>query len=131
MGELIDASFDKIQAGAAFPVFYQSNLAPKSILGIFAAQQLTNAGLTASAIHKDNEIHPSLEGKLSTFGQWSSILLYAMSRIAADETKPVIAHSLDKAAKLTSAVTIVLGSKAIVGYFNDAFPSTNISTEKA
>lgn len=121
LGEGLDVVIDKLEAAAALPIFYKTSLAPKPVLAAFIGQNLANTAVTAYAKYKDNIIHPSKEGKLNTGGQWGSIGLYALSRVADNNGHTGSSEVLNSTAFAATAATMFLGVKALAGYTRDAF----------
>jgi phosphatidylglycerophosphate synthase len=119
-GEGVDVVVDKGEAAVALPVLVKADILPKSAAGVIAAQNMANAAISAVAKRRGAEIHPSKEGKLTTFGQWTTIGLHGLAAVARENDAPKLAKGLEVAGRLSLVATAVLGAKAIVGYAGDA-----------
>jgi cardiolipin synthase len=108
LGEIVDASFDKIGAILAIIVFAVCGLAPVLIMAVIAVQNISNIMYSYIARRRKVPLHPSAAGKISTAGQWLVFLLFIVAA-ANGGIWPAVAYSI-------AGMAIGLGLYASVGY---------------
>lgn len=110
LGELLDATIDKIIIFIAFVSLLISDLVPPAVLILLIAQNLTNSALSIIALKHGKRLHPSKEGKYSMALGWAllvSFICYELSNTPS-ELLPVL-YAL-------SAAYAVLAVQATLGY---------------
>lgn len=120
VGEAVDVVVDKAEAAAALPVFVGADILPKPAAGMIFAQNMANTAFSMIARRRDVTIHPSREGKLTTFGQWTTIGLHGLAAAAKENDYSRLAKGLEIAGHISAVATAALGAKAIAGYARDA-----------
>lgn len=120
LGEAVDVVIDKGETAAALPVLVKADVLPKSAAGVIFAQNMANTAFSMIARRRGVQMHPSREGKLTTFGQWTTIGLHGLAAVARDQDYDRLARGLEVAGHISTIATAALGAKAIVGYAEDA-----------
>lgn len=124
VGEAVDAGVDKALMAATVPVLMKREVLPPIAAGAIFAQNAASASVSVLAKRSGESLHPSKEGKLATFGQWTAIGLYSMASAARQmEANKKIERSLEVAGHLTLAAATFLGTKAVIGYAQEALSS--------
>jgi phosphatidylglycerophosphate synthase len=120
LGEVVDASFDKVGALATLAVFAIEGLLPWAIAVIIGLQSVANVTLALYARTKGLSLHPSKVGKLSAVGVWICILAFAVA-------KPVHQQGWHSAGNFVTVFSYIFATAAIifslcstVGYAKDA-----------
>lgn len=112
LGELLDASADKLATGLTLLVFYLADVVPGWILLALLLPHLIITILALVALKQNRRLHPSAAGKLSMAGVWLSLLGF------------LVTHSLNLSGLNPVAITvntlavvsIGLGLYATAGY---------------
>ena len=73
LGEGVDVVVDKVETAAALPVLVKAGVLPKGAGAVIFSQNFANTAFSVVAKRRGIELHPSKEGKLTTFGQWTTI----------------------------------------------------------
>lgn len=120
LGEAVDVVVDKGETAAALPVLVKADVLPKSTAGVIAAQNAANTAFSMIAKRRGVTLHPSKEGKWSTFGQWTSIGLHGLAAVARDQEYEGLARGLEVAGHISTVATAALGAKAVAGYAQEA-----------
>ena len=120
LGEMFDATADKLQIGALLLKGAEKGIIPKPAALYIGAQNFSNALLSIQARRTGRTIHPNKSGKHTMFAQCTAIVGY----IAASQLENA---GLNRAAKVTSLVahtalsaSVILGVKATHAYAKDA-----------
>ncbi len=116
IGEALDVVIDKTEMAAVLPVFVHKNILPQPAAGVIAAQNAANTAFSAIAKRRGITLHPSREGKMATFGQWTTGALYGSAFLARENEMSGLARGLEVAGHISLAATAALGAKAILGY---------------
>lgn len=119
LGEAVDASIDKATIAAALIVFGVTDVVPMAAVAVVGGQNLANAGLTAVAKARGNEIHPNKEGKITTFGQWAGIGSFLIAEAVSNPAVQTTFEGIGWTG--TVATTATLGAVATYGLAKDAF----------
>lgn len=123
-GEALDVAVDKTEAATALPVIIGKGIVPAGVAAVLAIPEVGKGWGTALAKAKDNEIHPSKEGKLSTLAQWNSIGFFGLAKVSKNRGHNVLSKGLETTAYVSAAVSTYLGAKAFLGYMKDALQPT-------
>lgn len=132
LGEGVDATLDKVSALLALPILAKKELIPSSTAIKFIIPHLANTAITALSKHKEVEIHPSFEGKLTTAGQWCSVGLYGLGKLANENGNEKQENIYKLGADLLDNISTQLAVKTISGYIDDYCSglSTQLNIEK-
>jgi phosphatidylglycerophosphate synthase len=76
LGEIVDASIDKIVAALALCTIFVAGLAPWLIVGAIALQQTLNTIISYIARQRRVSLHPSMSGKIATALQWLTLIAF-------------------------------------------------------
>jgi phosphatidylglycerophosphate synthase len=109
MGEMIDATTDKLLAAAAFGFALFLNLMPLWALAVLFMHSLINTVVSIYAKYNHIIIHPNIEGKLAVALSWLIVVLYAIDFILIDQIVGIIANGL-------MVVFVALAAKSSSGY---------------
>lgn len=120
LGELIDASFDKIAMLAVFIILLIEPLIPVWILIIIFAHSIINSFSSIWAHARKKRIHPSFCGKLSGAASWIIILGFILASLLEVNNYNLASVIIKVIAYICFAVFIALGIPASVGYFKQA-----------
>lgn len=85
LGEIIDATVDKILAFAAVIALALGELAPLIVIIIVLAYSAVNSAVSATAKFQNIALHPSREGKLAGAACWGVISSYPLYNLVKDE----------------------------------------------
>jgi phosphatidylglycerophosphate synthase len=129
-GEVLDVVTDKAEMAAALPALVASDILPVAAGGLILAQNIAVSALSVYAKRKGRILHPSKEGKLTTFGQWATIGFYALAAVTREIGYGNAAAGLEAAGLASAVITAAIGVKAVAGYSREALNETlNPSTE--
>jgi phosphatidylglycerophosphate synthase len=110
LGELLDASIDKIGTILTIIVFFVAGIAPWWALAALLAPHIIISLMTFWLLRRGRKLHPSRIGKLSMAAAWAALLGF------------VLHHALSEPAPLAALVygltilSVVLATVAAVGY---------------
>lgn len=122
LGELLDASFDKISIIVTVVALLIATVIPWWALVIWATPHLINSVFALAAWRQNRRLHPSSFGKISTATGWMAMLTFVVSAHFNDPTKNVDFYSIATGIALgLLAVTAILGLVASVSYIRDYF----------
>jgi phosphatidylglycerophosphate synthase len=117
LGEMIDASIDKLVVAAALIVLGALELVPWVIIVIIALQNVANVLISIIAKLRQKTLHPSRLGKVSAAFSWATIILYPLGDWLQKDTSAAGGGTFIKAVAWSSfAVYVVLGLQASMGY---------------
>lgn len=112
LGELLDASIDKLGTIMTIVVFYVAMLAPWWVLSVLLLPHLVIVAISLHARRQGDTLHPSRTGKLSMAAVWMA--LFGLIFVQALDWSP---WSIGSAIVYTIAVTsVALGAFAATGY---------------
>lgn len=127
LGEMVDATGDKLKAAYAIFKLWQNNLADKPLLAAVGAQNTANTILTLVDRTANNEpsIHPSRVGKRSFFMQELGIgINVAGNQLASRGLRS--GEKIRKIGNVVGGAGVALGTVATAGYYiklKDSFKS--------
>lgn len=78
LGEIVDASMDKLVLAFALIVFIAVELVPWPIILVVAFQNIVNIMISVLARLRNLVIHPSRFGKLATTFSWVTLIVYPL-----------------------------------------------------
>lgn len=131
LGEGVDVVVDKGETAAALPILVKADVLPKPAAGVIAAQNAANTAFSMIARRRGITVHPSKEGKWTTFGQWATIGLHGLAAVARDQEYEKLGRGLEVAGHITTVATAALGAKAIAGYAQEALlPVPEVAPEQ-
>lgn len=119
LGEIIDATGDKIKLGYGIYTIWQKSLADKPLLALIATQNIINASLalTDRKINGKNQaIHPSVIGKRGFFLQQVGLGTNILGK-KMDEKGYDTGETIKRLGNVIGFTGVALGSIASVGYF--------------
>lgn len=87
LGEIIDATVDKILAFAAVIALALGELAPVLIIAAILIYSVTNSAISATAKFRNIPLHPSREGKLAGAACWGVVGFYPLYNLIKAENK--------------------------------------------
>ncbi|HUP26644.1 MAG TPA: CDP-alcohol phosphatidyltransferase family protein [Candidatus Limnocylindrales bacterium] len=115
LGEVIDASIDKLEIALALPVMVISAILLPWQAIVLVVQHLANvifAGITKA---RGILPHASRSGKYATTAQWGSVVLYGIAKANLDHI------GLRSTGHVIFGLSVVLGLMATAGYAKNAF----------
>lgn len=116
LGEIVDASMDKLVMAFALIVFIGIDLMPWPLIAVVALQNIANVMISVVARLRDKVIHPSRLGKLATAFSWVALILYPLGDwMRADGNEP-LGVSLIFLALVSFAAYLLMGAKASLQY---------------
>lgn len=115
LGEVVDATIDKIEIAAALPVLISARILLPWQVGMIFVQHLANAIFATTAKWRGILMHTSRAGKYATTAQWGAIILYGLAITVHD------AGWLLFIASVVFGVSMVWGLQAARGYAKKAF----------
>lgn len=116
LGEVVDASIDKIIVGATLLVLGAINLVPWIIIVIAALQNIANVIISVVAKLRNKIIHPSRIGKVSAAFCWVTMILYPLGDLLRKEGHTASGKFLIYVAIASFFVYMVMGLQASFGY---------------
>lgn len=112
LGEVVDATFDKIGTLLTVVVFFVAELAPQGLLIALVIPQIIITLISLRAFARGNRFHPSPLGKISMAVAWLSMLVYAFE----DALKISGSSFLGHIAWLFMAVAVVFNFYTLLDY---------------
>lgn len=116
LGEMVDASIDKVIVAAALIVLGALELVPWIILIIVALQNFANVVISIVAKLRDRGLHPSRLGKVSAAFAWVTIILYPLGEWLKKDDSPTGGKLLIVIAIASFIVYLVMGLRATLNY---------------
>lgn len=126
LGELLDATIDKIGTFLTMIVFFIASIAPRPLLILLLLPQVVISAISLAATHRHIRLHPSRTGKLSMASMWVSLVGYVFVR----GLHPSSAHVLSWIVGALAVVSIAIGIYTAAGYARD-FKSAVLSNRSA
>ena len=117
-GRLLDASLDKAGALLSLFIFAAVGVLPIWIAAFIAAQNITNIALSTYAPWRHTLLKPSLAGKLSTAAFWLTIVGFVGATLLHESTPAFIYVPAYFIAYIVTALALMLGVIASLGYLN-------------
>ncbi|MDQ5885775.1 MAG: archaetidylinositol phosphate synthase [Patescibacteria group bacterium] len=111
IGEKFDATIDKLLMADALLALHQKEIVPTMPALLIGAQNIVNTVATGIATVRNNEIHSSREGKITTVMQWAAIGGYCLDAINNHD------QSLEQASVLRHATDAVTIASTALGVF--------------
>lgn len=116
LGEIIDATIDKIIIAAALIVLGALQLIPWVILIFIALQNMANVISSILAKLRNKLLHPSRLGKVSAAFSWVTLILYPLGDWLQKDLAPSGGSVLVSISIISFVIYIVLGLQASLGY---------------
>ena len=116
LGEVVDATIDKLVIAASLLVLGSLELIPWVIILIIAAQNIANVLISIVAKLRKKKLHPSRLGKISAAFSWVTIILYPLGDWLKDDIAPTGGKILLAISLVCFAVYVILGIRASLGY---------------
>lgn len=116
LGEMIDATIDKILAFVAVIALAWSELAPLLIIALVLLYSLANSIISITAKLRSISIHPSREGKFAGAACWGVIAFYPLYTFLRDNNYAISTVAL-AAALIFSALFIWYGWRSMAEYY--------------
>lgn len=120
LGEIVDATFDKISTVATVVGLGIGHAVPVIWLFLVLAPHVIIAGIASLAYFRDARLHPSRAGKLSMGFGWAfliaAIIAAGMSQGGSGE---MYAFGFWTGAFVLLAISFVLGVAALIGYISE------------
>jgi phosphatidylglycerophosphate synthase len=126
LGEAFDAGFDKVQTAFALPVLMKTGNIPKKFGYVLGAQQAAISGFSIVAKYQKHDIHPTMEGKLATAANWTSLISFALAKNTSDKTSA----TFDAFARASAIACLTLSAIAIPDYAIAALSATSFDNSK-
>ncbi|HEX8226903.1 MAG TPA: CDP-alcohol phosphatidyltransferase family protein [Candidatus Saccharimonadales bacterium] len=82
LGELLDASVDKVGTILTIIVMFVAHIGPYWALALLLAPHVIISAITFLLLRKNIKLHPSREGKLSMAAAWVSLVAFIIARAA-------------------------------------------------
>jgi phosphatidylglycerophosphate synthase len=118
VGEVLDASADKLVITTAVIVLIISQYVPLAPLVLILTQNILNISFIALARRHGHLLHPSVAGKHAAVTQWLTIMAFVASQAVAEQSR--VSHlaviGLDIVGYISLATFLVLGATATFGY---------------
>jgi len=116
LGEIIDASMDKIVMGFALIVFIGIGLMPWPLIAIVAMQNIANIMISVVARLRNKIIHPSRLGKLATAFSWVALIFYPFGDWLRNENNELLGMGFIFLALVFFTAYLLMGAKASLHY---------------
>lgn len=116
LGEMVDATIDKIVVAATLIVLGALALVPWIIIIIVAVQNVANVLISIVAKLRDRSIHPSRLGKISAAFSWVTIILYPLGDWLQKDNSDTGGRLLMAIAVASFLVYMVMGLRATLSY---------------
>jgi phosphatidylglycerophosphate synthase len=116
LGEVIDASVDKLLAFIAVLALAVADLAPLVIIVLILLYSIFNSIVSAAAKLQNKPIHPSREGKFAGAACWGVIIFYPLNSLLKDNSESTAIAAL-LIALLFTASFIWYGLRSMSEYF--------------
>lgn len=104
LGELLDASIDKIVTFLTIAVFYYISIIPEWLLALILLPHIFIAVIAFVAYLRKKSLHPSLVGKLGMAALWLSLVGFILVKAMGAENASPIAIAVDSLAILSAAM---------------------------
>lgn len=115
LGELLDASVDKISTFLTVAVLYYVAIAPRTVLVVLLLPHIAIAAIAFISFMRNKEIHPNLAGKLSMALVWLAMIGFVFVRAGQIDDTGVIASLVSAVAVLS----VILGIYALYRYIEE------------
>lgn len=116
LGEIIDASVDKIVVALTLIVLGAMELVPWVIIAVVAVQNIANVVISVVAKLRKKSLHPSRLGKLSSAFSWVTIILYPLGNWLREDFSDAGGQFLIIVSLASFGVYAVLGLRASLSY---------------
>lgn len=116
LGEVIDATVDKLLAFVAVLALAIANLAPLVIIILIFLYSIFNSIVSGAAKLRDRPIHPSREGKLAGAACWGVVIFYPLYSLLKDNSENVAIATLLIALSFT-VLFIWYGLRSMTEYY--------------
>lgn len=116
LGEIIDASMDKLIMAFALIVFVAVELVPWPLIAVVAAQNIVNVMISVLARLRNLTIHPSRMGKLATAFSWATLLTYPLGEWLRQENHTTAGWLFIGLGLTFFGLYLVLGLRASLSY---------------
>ena len=111
LGEIMDASIDKLGVLFTFIALFIAGIAPYWVLALLVAPQLINTVVGLKAFRSNKRIHPSKSGKLSMAALLVSLLAFMLIKAV-----PLTNNLYLDGAIVIAALSATLGFYSSIGY---------------
>jgi phosphatidylglycerophosphate synthase len=122
LGEVVDATFDKILAFSAVVALVLGELAPVLIIGLILLHSAINSAISITAKLHNVALHPSREGKLAGAVCWGIIGCYILYNLVKEEYS-LLGSLLFAVAAILSIAFIWYGWHSTRDYYKVLRPS--------
>lgn len=116
LGEIIDATVDKIVVAAALIVLGAMELVPWIIIIVVALQNIANVMISVVAKLRDKTLHPSRLGKVSSAFSWVTIILYPLGVLVQEDIPAWAGKFLILLSLVSFGIYAVMGLRASFSY---------------
>lgn len=116
LGEIIDATCDKLSMLPTLLVLAITNLAPVPIVLLVLVANLALITLGVRAKFHNRQLHPSRSGKIATALQWLALVSFVAGSMIWHDNNTLVAIIVWCTAWLLTAAALALASFAIFGY---------------
>lgn len=116
LGEIVDATIDKLVVACALIVLGALELIPWPIVIIIAIQNGINLISSILAKLRRKLLHPSRLGKVSAAFSWVTIILYPLGDWLRQDLAPTGGSILVSISIISFAIYVILGFQASFGY---------------
>jgi len=116
LGELLDASLDKVGTFLTLGVMFVAGIAPWWIIVLLLLPHIVITFVTMIAVQHKQQLHPSRAGKLSMATVWVSLVGFVLMKILDVADVSV----LGVFTYAVAFISVFLGCFAARGYFRDA-----------
>jgi len=120
LGEGIDVILDKIEIALIAPINIRRGSLPARASIYLATQNIANTAVSLYGKSRGAEMHTSLEGKLSTFGQSFMIGMYMIGSAGEEAGSQALASGMDIVGDAFLGASAQLGWQSLRGYWQDA-----------
>lgn len=115
LGELLDASIDKLGTILTIVIFYIANLAPFWVLTLLLLPHIVIIAISIIARRNNVTLHPSRVGKVSMAALWVALFGLLIVRALDLAAGSIVSITVD----VIAASSIILGCYAAVGYLQN------------
>lgn len=116
MGEILDASFDKLGAFVALYIFTIHHIVPVWLAVLFVLQLLITVLIALWARGRRVVLHPSKIGKFTTAASWLALLAFISGRYLTAAAQHASARIVLSSAYGLATIALALGIVGIHGY---------------
>ncbi len=120
VGEVVDATFDKLAAIVVLAVFVALHWIPTVPVLCIALHVTTNSALAVTARVRRVELHSGAVGKFATVGAWAILLMFPVARVADHLDLGTLYAGAMVVAYVLTIVFVGLAAKAILEYYQQA-----------